>query len=248
MERLRARRAPRLAVNVDHIATIRQARGGREPDPVAAAVLAELAGAEGIIVHLREDRRHIQDRDLRLLRETVRTRLNLEMAATDEMVGIAAGVRPDLVTLVPERRQELTTEGGLEVAGQQARLTAVVGSLHGADIPVSLFIAPEEEQVEAAKAVGAALVELHTGLYAEGRGESAREALAVLIRAARFAAGAGLSVSAGHGLTYENVEPVAAIPEVEELNIGHSIVARAALVGMERAVREMMERIRGARG
>lgn len=248
MERLRARRAPRLAVNVDHIATIRQARRGREPDPVAAAVLAELAGAEGIIVHLREDRRHIQDRDLRLLRETVRTRLNLEMAATDEMVGIAAGVRPDLVTLVPERRQELTTEGGLEVAGQRARLTAVVGRLHGAGIPVSLFIAPEEEQVEAAKAVGAALVELHTGRYAEGREESAREALAVLIRAARFAAGAGLDVSAGHGLTYENVEPVAAIPEVEELNIGHSIVARAALVGMERAVREMVERIRGARG
>ncbi|HEU5393199.1 MAG TPA: pyridoxine 5'-phosphate synthase [Candidatus Methylomirabilis sp.] len=248
MERAGGRRPPRLAVNVDHVATIRQARGGREPDPVAAAVLAELAGAQGIIVHLREDRRHIQDRDLRLLRETVRTRLNMEMAATDEMVGIAAAVRPDLVTLVPERRQELTTEGGLEVAGQRARLTAVVGRLHGAAIPVSLFIAPEEEQVEAAKAVGAVLVELHTGRYAEARGEAAREALASLIRAARFAAGAGLSVSAGHGLTYENVEPVAAIPEVEELNIGHSIVARAALLGMERAVREMVERIRGARG
>jgi pyridoxine 5-phosphate synthase len=248
MDRSGARRAPRLAVNVDHIATIRQARGGREPDPVAAAVLAELAGAEGIIVHLREDRRHIQDRDLRLLRETVRTRLNLEMAATDEMVGIAVASRPDLVTLVPERRQELTTEGGLEVVGQRARLTAVVGRLDGGGIPVSLFIAPEEAQVEAAKAVGASLVELHTGRYAEGRGEAAREALAALIRAARFAAGAGLSVSAGHGLTYENVEPVAAIPEVEELNIGHSIVARAALVGMERAVREMVERIRGARG
>ncbi|HEV8661819.1 MAG TPA: pyridoxine 5'-phosphate synthase [Candidatus Methylomirabilis sp.] len=248
MDRSGARRAPRLAVNVDHIATIRQARGGREPDPVVAAVLAELAGAEGIIVHLREDRRHIQDRDLRLLRETVRTRLNLEMAATDEMVGIAVAARPDLVTLVPERRQELTTEGGLEVVGQRARLTAVVGRLDGAGIPVSLFIAPEEAQVEAAKAVGASLVELHTGRYAEGRGEAGREALAALIRAARFAAGAGLSVSAGHGLTYENVEPVAAIPEVEELNIGHSIVARAALVGMERAVREMVERIRGARG
>jgi len=248
MDRSGARRAPRLAVNVDHIATIRQARGGREPDPVAAAVLAELAGAEGIIVHLREDRRHIQDRDLRLLRETVRTRLNLEMAATDEMVGIAVASRPDLVTLVPERRQELTTEGGLEVVGQRARLTAVVGRLDGGGIPVSLFIAPEEAQVEAAKAVGASLVELHTGRYAEGRGEAAREALAALIRAARFAAGAGLSVSAGHGLTYENVEPVAAIPEVEELNIGHSIVARATLVGMERAVREMVERIRGARG
>lgn len=242
------RRGPCLAVNVDHIATIRQARRGREPDPVAAAVLAELAGAEGIIVHLREDRRHIQDRDLRLLRETVRTRLNLEMAATDEMVGIATAVRPDLVTLVPERRQELTTEGGLEVAGQRARLTAVVGTLRGSGIPVSLFIAPEEGQVEAAKAVGAALVELHTGRYAEARGEAAREALAALIRAARFAAGAGLGVSAGHGLNYANVEPVAAIPEVEELNIGHSIVACAALVGMERAVREMLTRIRGARG
>jgi len=242
------RRGPRLAVNVDHIATIRQARRGREPDPVAAAVLAELAGAEGIIVHLREDRRHIQDRDLRLLRETVRTRLNLEMAATDEMVGIATAVRPDLVTLVPERRQELTTEGGLEVAGQRARLTAVIGTLQESGIPVSLFIAPEEGHVEAAKAVGAALVELHTGRYAEARGEAAREALAALIRAARFAAGAGLSVSAGHGLNYANVESVAAIPEVEELNIGHSIVACAALVGMERAVREMLTRIRGARG
>ncbi len=243
-----ARRGPRLAVNVDHIATIRQARRGREPDPVAAAVLAELAGAEGIIVHLREDRRHIQDRDLRLLRETVSTRLNLEMAATEEMVGIATAIRPNLVTLVPERRQELTTEGGLEVAGQRARLTSVVGTLRGSGIPVSLFIAPEEGQVEAAKAVGAALVELHTGRYAEAQGEAAREALAALIRAARFAAGAGLSISAGHGLNYANVEPVAAIPEVEELNIGHSIVARAALVGMERAVREMLTRIRGARG
>lgn len=243
-----ARRGPRLAVNVDHIATIRQARRGREPDPVAAAVLAELAGAEGIIVHLREDRRHIQDRDLRLLRETVSTRLNLEMAATEEMVGIATAIRPNLVTLVPERRQELTTEGGLEVAGQRARLTSVVGTLRGSGIPVSLFITPEEGQVEAAKAVGAALVELHTGRYAEAQGEAAREALAALIRAARFAAEAGLSVSAGHGLNYANVEPVAAIPEVEELNIGHSIVARAALVGMERAVREMLTRIRGARG
>lgn len=248
MQRAGARRGPRLAVNVDHIATVRQARGGRDPDPVAAAVLAELAGADGIIVHLREDRRHIQDRDLRLLRETVRTRLNLEMAATEEMVGIAGAVRPDLVTLVPERRQELTTEGGLEVAGQRRHLTAVVGPLQGAGIPVSLFIDPEEEQVEAAKAVGAGAVELHTGRYAEGRGEVAREALAALIRAARFAAGTGLTVSAGHGLNYANVEPVAAIPEVEELNIGHSIVARAALVGMDQAVREMLTRIRGARG
>ena len=237
-----------LGVNVDHVATLRQARGTSYPDPVDAAALCEMAGADGITVHLREDRRHIQDRDLRLLRETVRTRLNLEMAATDEMVGIATAVGPDLVTLVPERRQELTTEGGLEVAGQRARLTSVVGTLRGSGIPVSLFIAPEEGHVEAAKAVGAALVELHTGRYAEARGEAAREALAALIRAARFAAEAGLSVSAGHGLNYANVEPVAAIPEVEELNIGHSIVARAALVGMERAVREMLTRIRGARG
>src|SRR3990170_3118474 len=153
----------RLSVNIDHIATLRQARLGKEPDPVTAASIVELAGAEGIIVHLREDRRHIQDRDLRLLRETVRTRLNLEMAATDEMVGIATAVGPDLVTLVPERRQELTTEGGLEVAGQRARLMAVIGTLQGSGIPVSLFIAPEEGHVEAAKAVGAALVELHTG-------------------------------------------------------------------------------------
>jgi len=247
VERPGARRPPRLAVNVDHIATIRQARGGREPDPVTAAALAELAGAEGIIVHLREDRRHIQDRDLRLLRETVSTRLNLEMAATEEMVRIASAIRPDLVTLVPERRQERTTEGGLDVAGQRTRLTAVVSQLQRSDLPVSLFIAPEEEQVEAAKTVGATLVELHTGSYAEARGEAVREALASLIRAARLAAGAGIRVSAGHGLNYVNVEPVAAIPEVEELNIGHSIVARAALVGMERAVREMLTRIRGAR-
>ena len=247
MERAGARRGPRLAVNVDHVATIRQARRGRDPDPVTAAALAELAGAEGIIVHLREDRRHIQERDLRLLRETVSTRLNMEMAATEEMVGIATAVRPDLVTLVPERREELTTEGGLEVAGQRGRLTSVVGTLRGSGLPVSLFIAPEEEQVEAAKAVGATAVELHTGRYAEARGEAVREVLGALIRAARFAAGAGLRVSAGHGLTYANVESVAAIPEVEELNIGHSIVARAALVGMERAVREMLTRIRGAR-
>jgi len=247
VERAGARRGPRLAVNVDHVATIRQARRGRDPDPVTAAALAELAGAEGIIVHLREDRRHIQERDLRLLRETVSTRLNMEMAATEEMVGIATAVRPDLVTLVPERREELTTEGGLEVAGQRGRLTSVVGTLRGAGLPVSLFIAPEEEQVEAAKAVGATAVELHTGRYAEARGEAVREVLGALIRAARFAAGAGLRVSAGHGLTYANVESVAAIPEVEELNIGHSIVARAALVGMERAVREMLTRIRGAR-
>jgi len=238
---------PRLAVNVDHIATIRQARGGSEPDPVAVALLAEVAGAAGIIVHLREDRRHIQDRDLRLLREVVKTRLNLEMAATEEMVKVALGVVPDVATLVPERREELTTEGGLDVAGQEERVTRAVRVLTDEGITVSLFIDPLAEQVKAAKRTGVPFVEIHTGQYAEAKTESEQQAtLLKIMGAARLGRDLGLRIAAGHGLNYHNVRAVAAIPEVEELNIGHSIVARAALVGIDRAVREMLDLIRGA--
>ncbi|MFQ5882068.1 MAG: pyridoxine 5'-phosphate synthase [Candidatus Methylomirabilales bacterium] len=239
---------PRLAVNMDHIATIRQSRGGSEPDPVAAAILAELAGASGIIVHLREDRRHIQDRDLRLLREVVKTRLNLEMAATEEMVKIALEVLPDVATLVPERRQELTTEGGLDVVGQEERLKGVVRTLTEGGITVSLFVDPASEQVEASKRIGAPFIEIHTGRYADARGESEhRLALVQVMEAARLGRDLGLRVAAGHGLNYQNVAAVAAIPEVEELNIGHNIVSRATLVGMGRAVREMLDLIQLAR-
>lgn len=237
----------RLAVNVDHIATIRQARRGTEPDPVAAAVLAELAGVDGIIVHLREDRRHIQDRDLSLLRQVVQTSLNLEMAATDEMVQIALDVQPDVVTIVPEKRQELTTEGGVDVEQGRQVLVPIVRRLCEKGITVSLFIDPDLRQVQAAQAAGAEVVELHTGPYAGAVRGRAREAeLTRLIEAARVGRHLGLRVSAGHGLDYRNVRPIAAIAEVEELNIGHSIVARAALVGMERAVREMREGIQAS--
>lgn len=239
---------PRLAVNVDHIATIRQARGGAEPDPVAAAMLAEVAGASGVIVHLREDRRHIQDRDVRLLREVVKTYLNLEMAATDEMVKIALDLLPDVATLVPERRQELTTEGGLDVTGQEERVAGVVRVLSEGGIKVSLFIDPVPEQVEASKRTGAQIVEIHTGTFADARTETDRQAaLLKIMEAARLGRGLGLQIAAGHGLNYQNVAPVAVIPEVEELNIGHSIVARATLVGIDRAVREMLNLIHGAR-
>jgi pyridoxine 5-phosphate synthase len=231
-----------LGVNIDHIATIRQARRTVEPDPVAAAVIAELAGADGITVHLREDRRHIQDRDVRLLRQTVRTHLNLEMAATEEMVAIALEVKPDYVTLVPERREEITTEGGLDVAGQVSRLRDVVGQLQGSGIPVSLFIDPDPTQVAAAAQVGARWVELHTGRYAEASSAAQRQVeLDHLEKASQQALQLGLRVNAGHGLTYWNVGPVARIPGMEELNIGHSIISRAVLVGLDRAVREMRQ-------
>lgn len=237
---------PTLGVNIDHIATIRQARRTVEPDPVAAAVLAELAGADGITAHLREDRRHIQERDVRLLRQTVRTHLNLEMAATDEMVAIALEIRPDYVTLVPERREEVTTEGGLDVLGQLDRLKQVVGALQGAQIPVSLFIDADPEQIQAAVAVNAQFIELHTGRYADAADEPSRaRELAALAAGCQQAIASGLRVNAGHGLTYWNVYPVAALAGMEELNIGHTIVSRAALVGMERAVREMKQAIRG---
>lgn len=237
---------PTLGVNIDHIATIRQARRTVEPDPVAAAVLAELGGADGITVHLREDRRHIQDRDVRLLRQTVRTHLNLEMAATDEMVEIALDVKPDYVTLVPEKREEVTTEGGLDVIGQIDRLGEIVEKLHTNKIPVSLFIDADEAQIEATVKVKAQFIELHTGQYAEAADETSRkQELAVLAKGCEQALAAGLRVNAGHGLTYWNVYPVACLPGMEELNIGHTIISRAALVGLERSVREMKQAIRG---
>lgn len=235
-----------LGVNIDHIATIRQARRTVEPDPVAAAVLAELAGADGITAHLREDRRHIQDRDVQVLRQTVRTHLNLEMAPTDEMVAIALSLKPDYVTLVPEKRQEVTTEGGLDVAGQLQRMTEIVAKMQDANIPVSLFIDADSAQIEAAAKIKAKFIELHTGCYAEATDEASREKeLAVLAKGCTEAITSGLRVNAGHGLTYWNVYPVACLEGMEELNIGHSIISRAALVGLERAVREMKQAMRG---
>jgi pyridoxine 5-phosphate synthase len=231
---------PRLSVNIDHIATLRQARKGIEPDPVAAAVLAELAGARGIIAHLREDRRHIQDRDLRLLRETVQTKLNLEMAATEEMQRIALEVKPDFSTLVPEKREELTTEGGLEVVSRIDFMKSYISRLQQAGITVSLFIDPDEKQIAASKKSGADWVELHTGAYANARTDKDRDReFSKITEGARLAAGLGLRVGVGHGLNYVNAQRIKGIPEVEELNIGHSIISRAALVGLERAVREM---------
>jgi pyridoxine 5-phosphate synthase len=232
----------RLGVNIDHVATIRQARRAHEPDPVAAALLATLGGADGITVHLREDRRHIQDRDVRVLRETVTTRLNLEMAAYDEIIAIALAVKPDEATLVPEKRQELTTEGGLDLVANAASVTAAVQQLKGAGIHVSLFIDPERSQVEAAHKLNADAIEFQTGTYSEARGEGAiaRE-LEKLRTAAAQAAAFGLRIHMGHGLNYWNIQPIVRIAAVEELNIGHSIVSRAVLVGMERAVREMKD-------
>lgn len=237
----------RLGVNVDHVATVRQARRSTYPDPVIAAALAELAGAGQITIHLREDRRHIQDRDLRLLRETVQTLLNLEMAATQDMVKIAYEHKPDVVTLVPERREELTTEGGLDVNGQREHLAKVIKNLKDGDITVSLFIDPDLDQVRASHKLDADRIELHTGRYCEALNERDREReLGRIVDAAKAAARLGMGVAAGHGLNYENVQPIARIGEIDELNIGHSIVARAVLVGFERAVREMLELMRNA--
>jgi len=232
---------PRLNVNVDHVATVRQARGGSEPDPVLAAYLAELGGAHGIVVHLREDRRHIQDRDVRILRETVRTKLNLEMAATDEMAAIAREIKPDMATLVPEKRKELTTEGGLDVAGNLKGVSRTVDGLRKGGIFVSLFIDPDPEQIKAAKKSGAEMVEIHTGAYAEAVSDKVMEdELKKIKKAVKSALGLGLRVSAGHGLNYVNAGPVALIEGIEEFNIGHSIVSRAMMVGFESAVREMV--------
>jgi pyridoxine 5-phosphate synthase len=230
----------RLGVNIDHIATLRQARKGHEPEPVAAAVIAEIAGAQGITVHLRGDRRHIQDRDVQLLRTTISTRLNIEMAVTEEMGRIASDLRPYQVTLVPERPQELTTEGGLDVPPNLEEIRAFVARMHGAGVLVSLFVDPLAAQVHASRASGADAIEINTGQYAEAAGPRAAEELKRIAEVARIAAGEGLEVLAGHGLNYVNVMPITAIPEIVELNIGHSIVSRAALVGMDRAVRDMV--------
>ena len=232
----------RLGVNIDHVATVRQARRANEPDPVAAAVLATLGGADGITVHLREDRRHIQDRDVFLLRDTVTTRLNLEMAAYDEIVAIALKVKPDEATLVPEKRQELTTEGGLDVLSNVASVSAAIDALKAAGIHVSLFIDPDPLQIEAAHKLKADAIEFQTASYSEAKGEAAvaRELEKLRVGTAH-ATGIGLHVHMGHGLNYWNVQPVVRIAGVEELNIGHSIVSRAVLVGMERAVREMKQ-------
>ncbi len=231
---------PTLGVNIDHVATIRQARRTDEPDPVWAAALAELGGADQITVHLREDRRHIQDRDVRLLKETVRVRLNLECALSEEMLTHACQLLPDQVCLVPERRAEVTTEGGLDVIGQWERVRAAVRRLNDTGIAVSLFIDPSMEQVDAAQRTGAQAVELHTGCYANAwRTRSAEHELDVLRKAAQHVVRAGLALDAGHGLTYRNVVPVATIPGLRELNIGHSIISRAVLVGLPEAVRQM---------
>jgi pyridoxine 5-phosphate synthase len=231
---------PRLGVNIDHVATLRQVRGGREPDPVWAAALAEIGGAEVITIHLREDRRHIQERDLRLLRQTVQVRLNLELAVEADVVALALDVRPDQVTFVPERREELTTEGGLDVVGQRDRVNGALARCRDAGMQVALFIDPDEKQVEAAVALGADAVELHTGRYANaGHGPERTRELAALKTAAAMIVAAGLELHAGHGLNYENVSPVARFPGMEELNIGHSIVSRALCVGLTEAVRQM---------
>jgi pyridoxine 5-phosphate synthase len=236
-----------LGVNIDHVATLRQARRARAPDPVQAALIAEQAGADGITLHLREDRRHIQDRDVRMLRGLLQTRMNLEMAVTDEMLAIAAEVRPADCCLVPEKRTELTTEGGLDVAGQAARIRAAAAALAAAGVRVALFIDPDPKQIEASAASGAPAVELHTGAYAEATGGARATELERLASGARLAARLGLEVHAGHGLDYHNVQPVAAIPEIVELNIGHAIVARALLTGLAAAVRDMKALMQAAR-
>ncbi len=235
----------RLGVNVDHVATVREARRGHEPDPVTCALIAEEAGADQITVHLREDRRHIQDRDLRILREVVKTRLNQEMAATDEMVSIAQSVRPDVCTIVPEKREELTTEGGLDVVGGAERITEVVARLKEGGLRTSLFIDPDLEQVKASLWTGAAAAEIHTGRYANaGAPDEIREELGRIADAASLSKKIGLEPVAGHGLDPRNVGPICRIPEFAELNIGHSLVGRALAVGMAEAVREMIARIR----
>jgi pyridoxine 5-phosphate synthase len=237
----------KLGLNVDHIATVRQARGGIEPDPVTAAALGELAGAEGITIHLREDRRHIQDRDLDILRRTIKTKLNLEMAATQEMVRIALKVKPEQVTLVPEKRQELTTEGGLDVIVHAKLITDAVKRLRDGGIVVSLFVDPNQEQIKAANKTGTDCIEIHTGAYAEAVGWPAQEReLEAIDTAIKLARKVGLVVNAGHGLNYVNIKALAAIGGIEEYNIGHSIIARAMLVGLDRAVKDMVELIKYA--
>lgn len=235
-----------LAVNIDHIATLREARGGTEPEPVTGALLAELAGAVGIVCHLREDRRHINDRDLRLLRDVIHSKLDLEMAATEEMISIAIDIVPDLVTFVPEKREELTTEGGLNVADNIHYFTNATAIMREHGIEVSFFIEPSEEQIEAAATVGANIIELHTGIYSNAITAVERDfELRRLHEAAEIAAEAGLRVTAGHGLDYRNVRPICQIPNMEEISIGHAIIARAVFVGMDNAVKQMIAAMRG---
>ncbi|CFR18041.1 pyridoxine 5'-phosphate synthase [Yersinia kristensenii] len=237
-----------LGVNIDHIATLRNARGTIYPDPVQAAFIAEQAGADGITVHLREDRRHITDRDVRILRQTIQTRMNLEMAVTDEMVDIACEIKPHFCCLVPEKRQEVTTEGGLDVAGQVDKMTIAVSRLSDAGILVSLFIDADMRQIDAAVAVGAPYIEIHTGAYADASSDLARQAeLMRIAKAATYAASKGLKVNAGHGLTYHNVQPIAALPEMHELNIGHAIIGQAVMSGLAAAVTDMKVLMREAR-
>lgn len=235
-----------LGVNIDHVATIRQARLGADPDPVMAATLAILGGADGITLHLREDRRHIQERDLKLLKDVVPCELNLEMAATKEMIGIALKAKPDLVTLVPEKRQELTTEGGLDVASQKKTVREAVSRIRDAGIPVSLFINPDRDDIEISKLTGADMVEIHTGMYANAKKKKREEELARVIKAVEHALKAGLRVNAGHGLNYHNVSGVSSIQGLRGLYIGHSIISRAVLIGMEKAVSDMKELINKA--
>lgn len=237
-----------LGVNIDHVATLRQARGTRYPDPVQAALLAEEAGADGITIHPREDRRHIQDRDVLLLREVLNTKMNLEMAVTDEMIAFAEKVRPACVCLVPEKREELTTEGGLDVEGQEARVAKACERLAGMGAEVSLFIDPDPVQIDAAVRCGAPVVELHTGEYAEARDDAAIEAaFNTIAKAVAYARKKGLVVNAGHGLHYHNTERVAAIPGINELNIGHAIIARAVFTGLKEAIRDMKDILDRAR-
>jgi pyridoxine 5-phosphate synthase len=236
---------PRLGVNIDHVATVRQARGVLYPDPVAAAGIVELAGANGIVCHLREDRRHIQDRDLRILREIIQTRLNLEMAATEEMIRIALATKPNIVTLVPEKREELTTEGGLDVIKFFPSLKKAIQRLQKGGIPVSLFVDPKKDQIKASEGVGAEVIEIHTGHYCDAKTSLQEdEELKKILDAVAEASHRNLQIAAGHGLNYVNVQRIAEIKEIEELNIGHSIIARAVLVGLDRAVREMIALIK----
>ncbi|MCO4799058.1 MAG: pyridoxine 5'-phosphate synthase [Colwelliaceae bacterium] len=238
-----------LGINVDHIATLRQARGTTYPDPVHAASVAEHAGADGITIHLREDRRHIQDRDVYVMKETLQTRMNLEMAVTDEMLTIACDVKPVFCCLVPEKREELTTEGGLDVAGQQDKINQAVERLAQAGVQTSLFIDADKKQIDAAVLSKAPYIEIHTGQYADAKSEKEQqEELSRLIEGIEYAHQKGLKVNAGHGLTYFNVKPIAAIPEIIELNIGHAIIARAAIDGLEKAVRDMKQLMIEARG
>ena len=236
-----------LGVNIDHVATLRQARLGIEPDPVMAATLAILGGADGITVHLREDRRHIQDRDVKILRDFVPIELNLEMAATKEMIGIALKIKPDMVTLVPEKRQELTTEGGLDVRSHKKAVSEAIKKIHDAGIPVSLFINPGAKDIEITSEIGADMAEIHTGMYANAKGIKSEKEFSRIIGSVKCALDSGLMVNAGHGLNYFNVSRIASVKDLKGLYIGHSIVARAVLVGMEKAVREMRALITKAR-